>query len=79
MSHYQYKGFNLLYKTNLCTETNYYKAHGWVKLIKNDKTTVTQEFRTQSVSLINATEEIKHLMERYIDFECQQYERLKSI
>lgn len=79
MSHYQYRGFNLRYKTNLCTETNFYEAHGWAKLIKNNKTAVTQKFSTQSASLINATQEIKQLMERYIDFQWQQYERLKSI
>ena len=72
MNNYYYRQFDVLYETKL-NDNKLYTAHGYaVCLINERKPSLAHEFSTDAPTQEDAENQIKKLINDYIDFEWQQ-------
>lgn len=80
MKEYTYRGFKINY--DIKPEKNYinlYKAYGYVECLRNKKANNPKiNFTTEFPTLDGAQEEIKKIIKDYIDFEWDQFYKIKS-
>ena len=78
MAEYLYKGFKIFYEVAPYAK-NLYQAQGEVKCsVKHATPALSKKFHTEGSTGESALSEIKKLMERYIDFEWQQFHRMSE-
>lgn len=78
MTEYVYKGFKVSYKIK-CSENKpkLYKADGYVQCsLATTGSVFSQKFHTEHPSKEGAQNEIKKLLEDYIDFEWQEFHEM---
>lgn len=74
MTEYIYKRFKVYYEIVPFAENTEYRAKAYViNYMDKNGPSLTEKFQTSSPCHDEAQREIKKLIERYIDFEYQQY------
>lgn len=79
MKEYSYKGFKVVYNVQKAkSSTNLYSANGRaVCSLTGGEPTLLNKFHTEHPTRVGAENEIKKLLENYIDFEWQEFYALK--
>lgn len=75
MSEYTYKGFKVFYSiVPVKSESKLYRADGYVKcFLDNKEPVVSRKFHTEYPTQTGVKNEIKKMLEEYIDFEWQEF------
>ncbi|MBA2655395.1 MAG: hypothetical protein H0U70_00215 [Tatlockia sp.] len=75
MPEYSYKNFKIHYKIHQDkTKKNLYAADGYISSLTDNKNSCApRKFHTEYTTRAGVQNEIKRLMENYIDFEWQEY------
>nr|HAT8714213.1 hypothetical protein [Legionella jordanis] len=80
MTQYVYKGFKICYSIQPSSENlNLYKADGYaIRPTQKETSTAPQKFHTEHPTKEGAKNEIKKLLEDYIDFEWQEFHEMQK-
>lgn len=80
MIEYLFKGFKISYKISPVEfENNTYKAEGSVAYLLNMPESFTpQKFHTEFATYAGAENEIKKLLENYVDFELKNFYNMRK-
>lgn len=74
MTEYVYRGFTISYLIAKDIEKNSFKADGTVEFMQDNSTPyVPIRFHTEYDTYIGAEQEIKKLLENYVDFELKSF------
>lgn len=76
MQEYSYKGFKIMFEISH-PENEHYQANARC-FSKEDENPLPQRFQTISDSKIKVEDEIKRLVENYIDFEWKEFLKMKG-
>ncbi|WP_028388743.1 hypothetical protein [Legionella fairfieldensis] len=73
MSEYTYRGFKICYQIKKDPGTQLYKADGFIVSTMDDGEKIDSKFHTEALSNKKAENEIKKIIEKFIDFEWHEY------
>ncbi|MGQ3888714.1 hypothetical protein ACQUW5_06730 [Legionella sp. CNM-1927-20] len=77
MPEYIYKGFKVVYNIDTDESNNkLYKADGYVQCLLDKNNHPPQKFHTEYSTLAGVQEEIKKMLEDYIDFEWNEFNKM---
>ncbi|MFC3907662.1 hypothetical protein ACFORL_01030 [Legionella dresdenensis] len=81
MAEYVYKGFKIIYNVEPVKNTsNLYRADGYaVCLMDESRDALPRKFHTEYSTLAGVQEEIKKLLQDYIDFEWREYNKMQEL